>query len=480
MQGAIVTILGVLPRALGQRLPLLVVAAYLLGAAVVAWTMNGFYNRNLAITYAETSGEVLRELLSNDTWQKLPEGGSTSSGGFVLRRQAQLNSDLPSHTVPLILVIGQDRLRAAVAFETPPKLPGALRAQDNAQDPSTRLAHLSRGIARQDQAAQLHVFMTGKRDEDVVLVVSSPTVWKSRPAQTTIALVGLGVFAIGLSLTVALSLNLASPFSKLARRGPLRDKLDPLASNEATLIKDKIDRLTDRFRVDQETKERNLAAISHDLRTPITRLRLRTELIEDAALHDRFEADLDELSVIIDGALDLLSLKSQPEENLHFSLASLVESLVSDYSDTGKNVEFVSPEAVELQSAKSIFSSGEEVMVRTENTCMIHGQPDKLRRAFSNLIDNALKYGGRAVVEVKPVSKDMISVSIRDFGPGIDPNQIEQVRMPFVRGHTNRPERGVGLGLSIAHELIELHSGTLEFTNVEPGLLVTALVSRGS
>ena len=188
---------------------------------------------------------------------------------------------------------------------------------------------------------------------------------------------------------------------------------------------DKIDRLTDRFRIEQETKERNLAAISHDLRTPITRLRLRTELIEDTPLHDRFEADLDEVSSIIDGALDLLSLRSEPEDSHHFSLASLLESLVNDYSDTGKNVEFLPTEEVELQSAKSIFSSGEEVTIRTENTCMMRGQPDKLRRAFSNLIDNALKYGGRAVVEVKPVSQDMISVGIRDFGPGIDPNLIE-------------------------------------------------------
>jgi signal transduction histidine kinase len=476
MRRALVIVLGFLPRALSQRLPLLVIAAYLTGAVVVAWTMNGLYNRNLAIAYAETSGEVLQSLLNKNTWQNLSDGGSTSTGGFILQRHAQLNGDLPSHTVPLILTIGNERLRAAVAFETPPKLPGALRAPVDTRTAAERLANLSRGIARQDQAAQLHVFI----QDGVVLSVSSPTVWQARPGQTTIALTGFTVFTIGLSLIVALSLNMATPFGKLAERGPVSGGFDPLASNEAVLIKDKIDRLTDRFRIEQETKERNLAAISHDLRTPITRLRLRTELIGDTPLHDRFEADLDEVSTIIDGALDLLSLRSQPEENLYFSLASLLESLVNDYSDTGKNVELVSPEEVELQSAKSIFSSGKEVTVRTDNACMICGQPDKLRRAFSNLIDNALKYGGRAVVEVKPVSQDMISVAIRDFGPGIDPNQIEHVQMPFVRGRTNHPERGVGLGLSIAHELIELHGGTLEFTNLDPGLLVTALVSRGS
>lgn len=470
------TVLSMLPRSLRQRLPLLVIAAYLLGATVAAWTMQGFYNRNLAISYAETSGDVLRELLGEDSWQSLANGGVVSSGRFELLRQAQLMKDLPAHSVPLILVFDNLRLRAAVAFETPPKLPQALSVGSDVRSASARLSALSRGIARQDQTAQLHVFVA----ENVVLTVSAPSIWQARPGQTTVAILGFAAFALCLSLVVPLAINLMGPFAKLAERGPVDDTLDPLASTEADLIKDKINRLTDRFRIEQETKERNLAAISHDLRTPVTRLRLRTELLDDTPLRERFESDLDEVSSIIDGALDLLSLRSQPEESFHFSLASLLESLVNDYCDTGKNVEYVSPDEVELQSAKSIFTSGEEVMVRTENTCMMHGQPDKLRRAFSNLIDNALKYGGHAVVEVKPVSQDKISVAIRDFGPGIDPDQIAQVQMPFVRGHTSHPERGVGLGLSIAHELIELHGGALEFTNMEPGLLVTAVVSRGS
>ncbi|UWQ93038.1 hypothetical protein K3727_09775 [Rhodobacteraceae bacterium M382] len=470
------TVLALLPRSLSQRLPLLVITAYLLGAFVSAWTMYGFFQRSSALTYAETSGDLLRDLLNRDTWQDLTESDVVTSGRFKLRRHLRLQDDLPPYSVPLILVIDDERLRAAVAFERPPQLPQALSASTEEQSASARLAELSRGIARQDQNAQLHVFMS----EDVLLTISAPTIWQSRPGQTRVALLGFAAFAIGLSLVVPLALNLASPFAKLAERGPVTGSADPLASSEAYLIRDKIDRLTNRFQVEQESKERNLAAISHDLRTPVTRLRLRTELLTDDALRDRFESDLDEVSSIIDGALDLLSIRSQPEESFRFSLASLLESLVSDYSDTGKNVAFVSPDEVELRSAMSIFTSAEDVTVRTDNACMMQGQPDKLRRAFSNLIDNALKYGGRAIVEVKPVSKDMLCVGIRDFGPGIDPDQIARVQMPFVRGHSQQPERGVGLGLSIAGELIELHGGTLEFTNMEQGgLLVSALVSRG-
>lgn len=474
MRSPLELIVGLLPQSLRQRLPLLVIGAYLLGTIIAVGTYQGLYKRSFAIAYAETSGELLQELLSKSTWQGLSDGDVVTNGQFELLRREHLDEDLPAHSVPLILVLEDLRLRAAVAFDTPPQLPRALSSGPDTQDASARLSALSRGIARQDQTAQLHVFI----DENVVLTISAPDIWQSRPGQTTVAILGIAIFALGLSLVLALASNLVLPFGRLSERGPVKN-LDPLASTEALLIKDKIGRLTNRFQIEMETKERNLAAISHDLRTPITRLRLRAELLENAPLRERFEADLDEVSSIIDGALDLLSLGSQPEESFHFSLASLLESLVNDYSDTGKNVEFLSSDAVELQSAKSIFTTGEDVTIRTDNTCMMYGQPDKLRRAFSNLIDNALKYGGRAVVEVKPDSLDKISVGIRDFGPGIEPDQIAQVQMPFVRGHTNHPERGVGLGLSIARELIELHGGTLDFTNAEPGLLVTALVSRG-
>lgn len=463
-----------LPRTLQNRLPFLVVAAYLLGALLLGWTLQGFHDRSIALTRAESTGEQLRDLLRKDSWSTLRPGEMITSGPIEMRRDAGLSADLPPQSVPLILTIDNTRLRAAVAFNTPPKLPDALRARHEGQSASTRLAELSRGIARQDQDATLHVFLP----DEVVLSVSAPTIWQARPSQTWIALIGLSAFVLGLSVVVRLALYLTGPFTQLAARGPVTDIPDPLASTEAVLIRDKITRLTKRFRTEQEKKERDLAAISHDLRTPVTRLRLRTELLPDDALRERLGADLDEVSNIIDGALDLLSLRTQPEESYQFSLASLLESLVNDYADTGSDVTFIAPEEVELQSATSIFSTPEEVRVRTANECLMRGQPDKLRRAFSNLIDNALKYGHRAEVEVRPHSSDMIAVAIRDYGPGIETDQIERLRQPFVRGHNPQGTRGLGLGLSIATELIELHGGTLDFTNHDPGLLATALVSR--
>jgi signal transduction histidine kinase len=443
---------------------------------VSGWLLQNLYERSLALTQAESSGDVLQPLLQTESWKDLPEGGRTSAAPFQLLRTKGLPAPLPVHSVPLILVIEGKHTRAAVSFASPPKLLGALGTGGVTLSTNERLAELSRGIARQDQSAQLHVFFP----DDVVLTISAPDMWHARKSQTWVVIIGILAAAASLSLLLPPAINLSAPFARLARKGPIKGVPDPLASSEAYLIEDKINRLAERFQVEQERKERNLAAISHDLNTPVTRLRLRTELLKEDAVRERFEADLDELSNMIDGALDLLSLRSRTEESFQFSLASLVESLCNDYSDIGKKVEFTPPEQVEMQSAASIFTAPGDVTVRTDNTCMMFGQPDKLRRAFSNLIDNALKYGGRAVVEVKPFSNEMISVGIRDFGPGIEPDQIARVQQPFVRGHNTQSQRGVGLGLSIAAELIELHGGKLEFVNMDPGLLVTAIVLRGA
>ena len=476
MRDSVLTrLLARLPGSLSYRLPLLVVVAYLMGALISGWTVYNLYTRSSALSTAESSGEVLEDVIRQGLQDRLSTSSRLPAGPYLFEYSRNLLAPLPEHSIPLILELGDDRVRAAIAFQRPPKLPNALRASAGEQTAASRLSELSKGIARQDQIASLHVFLP----QNAVLSITAPRIWQNRLSQTWVVLIGALAFGLGLSLTLPLAFNLVAPFTRLAARGETATDADVLPSTEAKLIRDKIHRQSERFRAEQERKARGLAAVSHDLRTPVTRLRLRADLLEDDQIRDKFEADLDEVSGIIDNALDLLSLRSQPEESYDFSLVSLLDSLVSDYRDTGKNVEFDASGEVELRSAGSIFTNPEDLTVKAGNACLMHGQPDKLRRAFSNLIDNALKYGGRAIVSVKPYANDMLQVSIRDFGPGIDPDQMERVVLPFVRGHAPQSERGVGLGLSIASELIELHGGTLQFTNTEPGLLVTARVARG-
>ncbi|NNE51443.1 MAG: HAMP domain-containing histidine kinase [Sulfitobacter sp.] len=466
--------IGLLPQALAQRLPLLVLVAYVAGAVITGLSVYNFNKRGSALNEAETSGEVLAEIIRRETAKSLNAPGSYTRAPYTVERRRSLPEALPTATVPLILELDETRYRAAIRFDQPAKLPQALQTGDSTLSAADRLAALSKAIARQDQETRLVLFLPGGD----VLFIDAPRLWQDRFSQTLTALLGVAGFAIGLSLFLPLAVNLAAPFQRLAIRRLATRPMPPLASTEALMIGDRIDHLTEQFRNEQERKSRGLAAISHDLRTPVTRMRLRTELLEDPALHERFEADLDEITGIIDGALDLLSIGAQEEESLRFSLVSLLESLVNDYRDVGRNVEFIAPEEVDLRSAGSIFAAAEDVRVRADNQCFMRGQPDKLRRAFSNLIDNALKYGGRAVVEVGPDTESTLKVSVRDFGPGIEPDQLDRVILPFMRGHGATKERGVGLGLSIASEIVALHGGRLEFTNMETGLLVTAQVAR--
>lgn len=463
-----------LPTSLSQRLPILVVAAYLFGAVVTAWTVQSLYQRSNDLAVAETSGEILHQIIRRGTLLEEPDVIDYPAGPFEVRQTEGLPRALSAHSIPLILKLDGDRYRAAISFSTRPQLPEALRASRGEQSAAARLSELARGIARQDQLAQLTIFLPSGE----VLSIKAPSVWRDRLGQTRSVLIGLAIFAIGLSIIIPLSTNLAGPFQRLAERGRTPENLGELASTEALLIADRMRRLNERFQHEQDRKTRGLAAISHDLRTPATRMRLRTELLEDDALRGRFEADLDEITNIVDGALDLLSIRELPEETYRFSLVALLESLVTDYRDVGKRVNFVNPEEIDLNSASSIFATSGQVVVKGGAECIMEGQPDKLRRAFSNLIDNALKYGDRACVEVRPKSKNTLEVSIHDFGPGIEPDQIERMLLPFVRGHVPQTKRGIGLGLSIASEIIELHGGSLSFANADPGLIVTATVSR--
>ncbi|WP_162183553.1 sensor histidine kinase [Halocynthiibacter namhaensis] len=470
-----------IPGALAQRIPLIIMLVCVATTLLSAWVTHSLHQRSTALTIAQNSGASLHALIRRAIDPGLVDQTQLTSGVYSMERHRGLNTPLPSQSVLLILQLEQDRLRSAVVFQEPPNLPDALRAGRSDQTASQRLSKLSHGMARQDIKARLVVFMP----DGATLEITAPTIWKDRLSQPMVVLIGLFGFAVIISLALALSLKLTAPFQQLARRQTQDTVLDVLASTEAHTINHRLQYLTDQFRIEQDRKSRSLAAISHDLRTPVTRLRLRNELLEDEDLRVKFESDLDEVTSIVDGALNLLSIRSQPEETHNFSLVALLESLVNDYRDTGKPVTFHPCSHLDMQSPGSVFSPATEITIKSESACMMTGQPDKLRRAFSNLINNALKYGDTAAIEVLPLTKDMFHVSIQDNGPGIDPDQIDKVLLPFVRGRPQsaapKPtDQGVGLGLSIALEIIEIHGGTINFTNTHPGLLVSATIARES
>jgi signal transduction histidine kinase len=211
-------------------------------------------------------------------------------------------------------------------------------------------------------------------------------------------------------------------------------------------------------RIRQYMKERIqiLAAISHDLQTPITRMRIRTDLLDDEAERIKFQQDLAEMETLVrEGVAYGRTLHGAAEVPRRIDPDALLESLVSDYEDAG---------------AKVTLSGSIGVPIVT--------RPVALRRILANLLDNAVKFSGAGEL-ITDVSKDrQISISVLDRGPGIPQDQLEAVFQPFYRGDASGHQRtgGSGLGLAIAKQLALAMNATLELKNRSGGGLEARLV----
>lgn len=197
-----------------------------------------------------------------------------------------------------------------------------------------------------------------------------------------------------------------------------------------------------------------LAAVSHDLRTPITRLRLRLggELTE--AERQAMSVDLDDMQAMIDSTLAYLRGEDDPEQPQRVNLSSLLTSIADAAWDTGRSVVFVGPP-------------------RT----LAELRPVAFRRAVQNLVDNAVRYGGCARIALSTTASGL-TVWIDDDGPGIAADDRKRVFEPFVRLETsrNRETGGSGLGLTIARRTIEQHGGSIALENRSPYDLRVELV----
>jgi two-component system OmpR family sensor kinase len=193
-----------------------------------------------------------------------------------------------------------------------------------------------------------------------------------------------------------------------------------------------------------------LAAVSHDLKTPITRLRFRIDDIPDPAARAAAEADLVDMERMIDQTLAYLRGDRADEEVKPVDLVAILETVTDDLADAGRPVTL----------------SG-------VGSAVLPGRRLALKRAFGNLVDNALKYGACARITVRDLG-DAIEIAFADDGPGISPDDRERALAPFVRlePSRNRDTGGFGLGLPIALAIIQGHGGTLALSNAEGGGLL--------
>ena len=203
-----------------------------------------------------------------------------------------------------------------------------------------------------------------------------------------------------------------------------------------------------------ENRTRMLAAISHDLRTPLTLLRLRAENIENASEREKMLVTIAEMDAMVAATLAFARDEATAETRRPTDLAALVQSIVDDMADTGLPVTMEAAEPV-VQDCR----------------------PAALKRAMRNLIDNAVKYGKKANVAIKPKPK-AIEITIDDEGPGIAEQELSRVFEPFYRLEESRsPETGgVGLGLAIAYSIVQAHGGELVLSNRPAGGLRASVV----
>lgn len=189
-----------------------------------------------------------------------------------------------------------------------------------------------------------------------------------------------------------------------------------------------------------------MAAVAHDLRSPITSLRLRTEFVSDAETRDRMLETLAEMQTMTETVIDLARVGKSSEEARLLDLSALAESLAQDMADTGAPVVF----------------SGEgdaHVMIRRS----------EISRALRNLIENAIRYGGVARISVHAAG-GQATVLVDDDGPGVPPDQLESLFMPFARLESSRSKDtgGHGLGLTIARMIARGHGGEVTLQNLTP------------
>lgn len=275
------------------------------------------------------------------------------------------------------------------------------------------------------------------------------------------SLISLGLTAALTTIGVILAVGrVTRPMARLAEAADAfgrGEALRPLAEEGPADVRRTVqafNRMQERTRRFVEDRTRMLAAIGHDLRTPITSLRLRAEFIEDDETRTRILATLDEMQRMVEATLRFAREEAEAEPTRVVDLGALLQSTVDDFADMGGAVELVEPG-------------------RLPYAC----RPLALRRALRNLIENALRYGERAWVRLAQ-DRATISIIVEDEGPGIPPDMLEHVFEPFFRLEASRSQEtgGIGMGLAIARSVVRGHGGDVLLENRSEGHGLRAVI----
>ncbi|MBA1378885.1 ATP-binding protein [Pseudomonas brassicacearum] len=281
------------------------------------------------------------------------------------------------------------------------------------------------------------------------------------PLSPWLPMVLLGQLALLIGCTWLAVRIAVSPLTRLAQAVETLDpnahgvRLDEKGPTEVVHAAKAFNAMQDRIAAYLKERMHLLAAISHDLQTPITRMKLRAEFMDDGIEKDKLYSDLGEMEHLVrEGVAYARSIHGATEASCRISLDAFLDSLVFDYQDTGQDVQL----------------SG-------KNAAIIDTRPHALRRVLVNLVDNALKFGGAAQIQVQPAANGKLSIQVLDRGPGISEQELAEVLKPFYRVESsrNRETGGTGLGLAIAQQLANAMGGSLTLSNREGGGLCAEL-----
>lgn len=290
-------------------------------------------------------------------------------------------------------------------------------------------------------------------------------------------LAAMAATAVAVVLVVTLSVRrLTRPLRALAvaadrlGRGEATEPLPESGPVEVQATTRAFNEMQARLRRFVDDRTRMLAAIGHDLRTPITTLRLRAELLEDDEARERILATLDEMQRMVEATLAFARDEAAAEPSRTVDVAALAQSVAEDLADLGLPVSFE-------DAGEGAGSGAAGHAARLPLRC----RPLALKRALRNLIENAVRYGNAARVRVMGEPGEVL-VRIDDDGPGIPDAMLERVFEPFFRleGSRSQETGGVGLGLAIARTVVRGHGGEITLANrPEGGLRATVRLPRG-
>ena len=269
-----------------------------------------------------------------------------------------------------------------------------------------------------------------------------------------------GIMAIAVIIVIGFTVRrLTKPLRRLASaadslgRGESVGKVDSSGPPEIRSAIGAFNTMQERLTRFIRDRTAMLAAVSHDLRTPITSLRIRAEFIEDEENRTRVIAALDEMQRMVEATLAFARDEAHREQPARVDLGEFLDAIVTDYQDVGKAVRFASEDK--------------------PGRIVISFSPIAIRRALRNLIDNALRYGNEANIDYRQVA-GQVEITVSDTGPGIPEARLADMFEPFVRleGSRSGDTGGIGLGLAIARSAIHAHGGTISLENRSEGGLV--------